>query len=193
MNDSCFHFPVYLFCPQQRRCGCRRACEPVPNIDAFGVTPTGPTGCTGCTGPTGPAGPTGATGATGPAGTTGPTGASGRAATISIGNVSTAEPGQTASVRNAGTTEAAVFDFVIPRGATGATGPTGATGASITGVTGATGATGITGPTGPTEQGTYGIKKQKVANHPLPFSFFCSSTDTAYLAARQKDHFYRVQ
>ena len=57
MNDSCFHFPVYLFCPQQRRCGCRRACEPVPNIDAFGVTPTGPTGCTGCTGPTGPTAP----------------------------------------------------------------------------------------------------------------------------------------
>ena len=153
MNDSCFHFPVYLFCPQQRRCGCRRACEPVPNIDAFGVTPTGPTGCTGCTGPTGPTGTAGATGATGPAGPTGPTGASGRAATISIGNVSTAEPGQNASVTNTGTTEAAVFDFVIPRGATGATG---ATGASITGATGATGATGITGPTGPTEQVIYG-------------------------------------
>ena len=165
MNDSCFHFPVYLFCPQQRRCGCRRACEPVPNIDAFGVTPTGPTGCTGCTGPTGPtgtAGATGATGATGPAGPTGPTGASGRAATISIGNVSTAEPGQNASVTNAGTTEAAVFDFVIPRGATGATGATGAS------ITGATGATGITGPTGPTEQVTYG---EKVAKGPLPFSY----------------------
>lgn len=170
MNDSCFHFPVYLFCPQQRRCGCRRACEPVPNIDAFGVTLTGPTGCTGCTGPTGPTGPTGtagatgATGATGPAGPTGPTGASGRAATISIGNVSTAEPGQNASVTNAGTTEAAVFDFVIPRGATGATG---ATGASITGATGAT------------EQVTYGkqnkaIRESKKRQNFMFCRFFCT-------------------
>ena len=53
-----------------------------------------------------------------------------------------------ASVTNSGTALNAVFDFVIPTGATGPTGARGATGP--TGPTGATGATGATGPTGPT-------------------------------------------
>ena len=131
--------------------------------------PIGPTGI-GLTGATGPIGPTGPTGATGPAGAsiTGPTGAAGAAATISIGTVSTGEPGTDAAVVNSGTAEAATFDFTIPRGTTGAqgiqgpagpTGPTGATGpagaagaagTSVTGPTGPTGATGPIGPTGPT-------------------------------------------
>ena len=47
---------------------------------------------------------------------TGPTGA---AATITIGSVTTGDPGTEASVTNSGTSEDAVFDFVIPRGEPG--------------------------------------------------------------------------
>ena len=74
-------------------------------------------------------GPTGATGPTGPAGPT----------TVDVGITTTGDPGTEATVTNVGTNQDAVFNFVIPRGATGATGPIGATGA-----------TGPTGPTGPT-------------------------------------------
>ena len=105
--------------------------------------PTGATGVTGATGATGPTGPAGATGATGPTGPTGPTGEDGTAATLAVGNVTTGDPDDSASVTNSGTSTSALLDFVIPRGATGATGVTGATGATgATGVTGATGATG---------------------------------------------------
>ena len=100
----------------------------------------GATGPTGATGPAGAAGATGATGVTGPAGVagaTGATGATGAAATVTIGTVTTAQPGAQATVTNAGTAEAAVLDFAIPQGATGAAG-----------AAGATGATGATGPTG---------------------------------------------
>ena len=105
-----------------------------------GVTgETGATGATGETGATGPAGtagatgPTGATGADGPEGPTGPdgpegpTGPTGAAATITIGNVTTGEPGTNVEITNSGTDENAVFNFVIPRGATGATGGGGGT------------------------------------------------------------------
>ena len=136
--------------------------------------PTGATGATGVTGPVGPTGPTGisVTGSTGPTGATGSTGATGitgptgLAATIVVGTVDTDEPGQPAVVNNSGTDQNAVFNFVIPRGATGATGvagtvgatgatgvtgPAGATGATgAVGAIGATGATGVTGATGPT-------------------------------------------
>ena len=71
--------------------------------------------------------------------------------TLTIGTVTTGEPGTAAIVTNTGTAEAAVFDFTIPQGPTGATGVTGPTGATgATGLTGPTGATGATGPTGPT-------------------------------------------
>jgi hypothetical protein len=76
--------------------------------------PAGPAGATGATGPQGPAGPTG------PAGATGANGPAGTAATVTVGTVTTGAPGTSASVNNSGTTSAAVFDFVIPRGADGA-------------------------------------------------------------------------
>lgn len=100
----------------------------------FNIAPTGPTGATGAAGPAGatgatgdtgaegPAGPTGATGDTGaegPVGPTGETGPTGAAATITIGSVTTGDPGTEASVTNSGTSEDAVFDFVIPRGEPG--------------------------------------------------------------------------
>lgn len=67
------------------------------------------TGATGATGPQGPTGPTGATGATG------------TAATIAVGTVTTGAPGSAATVTNAGTSSAAVFNFSIPQGVAGAT------------------------------------------------------------------------
>ena len=100
--------------------------------------PTGPQGIQGMTGPTGPQGIQGATGPTGPQGIQGATGADGAAATVAIGTVTTAQPGAQAEVTNSGTPSAAVFDFVIPQGATGPqgiqgmTGPTGPTGSTDT-------------------------------------------------------------
>ena len=66
-----------------------------------------------------PTGATGDTGAEGPVGPTGETGPTGAAATITIGSVTTGDPGTEASVTNSGTSEDAVFDFVIPRGEPG--------------------------------------------------------------------------
>lgn len=77
-----------------------------------------------------PRGDTGATGqgVAGPAGTNGTNGTNGSAATISIGTVTTGAAGSSATVTNAGTSGAAVFNFTIPRGTDGAAGATGATG-----------------------------------------------------------------
>ncbi len=68
-----------------------------------------------------------------PKGDTGATGAAGKngaAATIKIGTVTTGEAGGKASVTNSGTANAAVFDFVVPQGATGAAGSPGTPGAN---------------------------------------------------------------
>jgi hypothetical protein len=65
----------------------------------------------------------------------------GTAATVNAGTTTTGAAGTSASVTNVGTTSAAVFNFVIPRGDTGATGSTGsaATVAAGTTTTGAAG------------------------------------------------------
>lgn len=77
-------------------------------------------------------------------------GNSGEAATIAVGTVTTGDPGTSAVITNIGTSSAAVFDFVIPRGDTGIAGATGATGpAGPTGATGPAGPQGLTGATGP--------------------------------------------
>jgi hypothetical protein len=94
----------------------------------------GTPGAAGAQGVPGPGGPQGAQGiqgiqgVQGPVGEQGPvgdTGATGAAATATAGTTTTGAPGSSASVVNSGTTEAAVFDFTIPRGDTGATGPVG--------------------------------------------------------------------
>lgn len=54
----------------------------------------------------------------GDTGATGSTGATGQAATIAVGTVTTGASGTSASVTNSGTSSAAVFDFVIPKGDT---------------------------------------------------------------------------
>ena len=77
----------------------------------------GPAGQTGPAGPQGPQGPKGNNGSQGPAGT---------AATISIGTVTTGQPGTQVSVTNSGTSTNAVLNFSIPRGNDGAQGPAGA-------------------------------------------------------------------
>ena len=61
----------------------------------------------------------------GPQGEVGPTGPQGQAATIQIGTVQTGTAGSEAQVTNSGNQNAAVFNFVIPRGATGANGQDG--------------------------------------------------------------------
>ena len=105
--------------------------------DCCFIIPTGPTGPGG--GATGPTGPTGATGATGP---TGPTGA---APLLTIGAVTTGDPGTEAAASITGTSPNFILNLTIPQGPTGATGATG-----DIGLTGATGDVGPTGPTGPT-------------------------------------------
>jgi hypothetical protein len=59
-------------------------------------------------------------------------GPAGTAATIAAGTTTTGAAGTSATVTNAGTSSAAVFNFTIPRGDTGVTGATGATGAAAT-------------------------------------------------------------
>lgn len=71
----------------------------------------------------------GATGIKGDKGDKGEDGADGAAATIRVGTVTS---GMTASVTNAGTQNAAVFNFVLPKGDKGDKGDTGATGAAGT-------------------------------------------------------------
>lgn len=76
----------------------------------------------------------------GPPGPQGPTGDPGAAATVTVGTVTTGEPGTDAIVINSGTESAAVLNFTIPRGATGAAGAVGPQGPK--------GDTGETGPAG---------------------------------------------
>jgi len=92
----------------------------------------------------GPKGDPGEPGPSGPQGETGPQGPAGTAATVTVGTVATGAAGSAAAVTNSGTPAAAVFDFVIPRGATGATGAQGPKGdKGDRGATGARGADGI--------------------------------------------------
>ena len=81
----------------------------------------------------------------------------GSAATIQVGTTTTGEPGTDAQVTNSGTSSAAVFNFVIPRGAKGEQGETGPQGEQ--GVQGETGEQGIQGDTGP--QGEQGVQGEQ--------------------------------
>lgn len=74
----------------------------------------------------------------GPPGPQGQQGEPGAAATVTVGTVTTGEPGTDAIVINSGTENAAVLNFTIPRGATGSVGPRGPKG--DTGQTGPAGA-----------------------------------------------------
>ena len=120
----------------------------------------GEKGDTGDTGAQGPQGIQGDKGEKGDTGATGSTGPQGPAATITVGTVTTGEPGGQAAVSNSGTSSAAVFDFTIPQGPRGETGPKGEQGEKgekgDTGDTGPEGPKGDTGERGP--QGEQGVK-----------------------------------
>ena len=119
----------------------------------------GPQGPKGDPGPEGPAGPQGKAGPQGEPGAAGKDGKDGAAATVTVGNVVTLEPGEEASVINSGTTSAAVLDFSIPRGADG-TGPQGPEGPQ--GPQGEKGEKGDPGdPGAPGEQGPQGPKGEQ--------------------------------
>lgn len=110
----------------------------------------------------GPKGDQGIPGEQGPQGETGPAGKDGAAATITVGSVTTAEPGTDASVTNSGTENAAVLDFVIPKGQKGDKGDQGMQGErgeqgpqGLQGTQGEKGDTGEQGPKG--EKGNDGV------------------------------------
>lgn len=104
----------------------------------------GPKGDQGEPGPQGEQGIQGEKGDTGEKGDKGDQGQPGAAATISVGKVTTGNPGTQATVTNVGSENAAVFDFTIPQGAQGPQGEQG-----IQGPKGDTGDQGPQGPEGP--------------------------------------------
>lgn len=88
------------------------------------------------------AGPRGPKGDPGPKGTDGK---DGTAATIKIGTVTTTAPGTNAKITNTGTANAAVFNFLIPKGEKGEKGNTG-----------------IQGPPGPAADLSQYVKKTEI-------------------------------
>ena len=98
--------------------------------------PAGPPGEQGEQGPAGPKGdpgeqgPQGNPGERGPQGDPGEQGPAGRSGTITVGTVTTGEPGTQAKVENVGTETDAVFDFTIPQGPQGEPGG-GGTGGTV--------------------------------------------------------------
>lgn len=86
------------------------------------VGPAGADGADGSPGQKGDQGDQGDQGLPGADGADGAPGADGLAATVGVGTVTTAAPGDAAAVTNGGTAQNAVFNFVIPQGAKGDTG-----------------------------------------------------------------------
>lgn len=78
--------------------------------------PKGDQGLQGLKGDTGDTGPQGPEGPTGPQGEQGPEGPQGKAATITIGTVTTGDAGSKAEVNNSGTETDAILNFTIPKG-----------------------------------------------------------------------------
>ena len=79
----------------------------------------------------------------GGSGTPGP---AGKAATIQVGSVTASDPGSNPQITNAGNENAAVFNFVLPRGEAGPAGPAGKNGTN--GTDGARGPAGQNGADG---------------------------------------------
>jgi hypothetical protein len=118
--------------------------------------PQGPQGEQGLQGEKGDQGAKGDTGDVGPQGIQGeqgPKGDQGTAATISVGTVTTGDPGTQAQITNSGDTTNAVFNFVIPQGTKGEQGLQGEQGAKgDKGDTGEPGADGLTPSVNEVEQ-----------------------------------------
>jgi len=104
-----------------------------------------------------PRGDTGATGSQGIQGVAGNDGSDGAAATIAVGTVTTGNAGSSATVTNSGSSSAATFDFVIPKGDKGDTGDQGIQGIQgIQGVAGQDGQDGQDGADGAISDGDKG-------------------------------------
>ena len=84
-----------------------------------GIGPTGPTGPAGVDGVDGATGPTGPTGPAGVDGATGPTGPVGETPTLTIGTVTTGDPGTEAAATITGTAPNFILNLTIPQGPTG--------------------------------------------------------------------------
>lgn len=84
--------------------------------------PAGEIGPTGPTGPQGEQGIQGLTGETGATGPTGPTGPQGETPTLSIGTVTTGDPGTEATATITGTAPNFILNLTIPAGPTGPSG-----------------------------------------------------------------------
>ena len=108
--------------------------------------------------PEGPPGLPGTDGIDGQDGAPGLPGEPGAAANIAIGTVTTGEPGTNVAIANSGTSNAAIFDFTIPRGTPGLPGNDGINGQD--GVTGPQGEPGMGVPSG----GTLGQMLSKVTD-----------------------------
>ena len=100
----------------------------IPNYNNGITGPTGPIGPTGpqgvqgiqgIQGLTGPTGPAGLDGEIGPTGPTGPAGLDAETPTITIGTVTTGDPGTEASATITGTAPNFVLNLTIPQGPTG--------------------------------------------------------------------------
>lgn len=83
---------------------------------------TGPQGETGAQGEVGPQGPTGEPGPAGPQGEPGPAGEDGLTPTLTIGTVTTGEPGTDAEATITGTAPNFVLNLTIPQGEPGTPG-----------------------------------------------------------------------
>ena len=95
-------------------------------------------------------------------------GDTGTAATITVGSTSTGAPGTSASVTNAGTSSAAVLNFVIPKGDKGDTGDTGATGSPGAAATVAVGTTTTGNPGTNASVTNSGTSSAAVLNFTIP-------------------------
>ena len=133
-----------------------------------------PKGDKGDTGAQGEPGAQGAPGTPGQDGAQGEKGDPGQAATVTVGTVSTGEPGTEASVTNAGDSSAAVFNFVIPRGEQGIQG--------IQGVPGEQGEPGVPGKDGTsfTVKGIFATLEELQQAHPTgePGDAYAVGTDS---------------
>ena len=121
--------PLGMCCPPQNNGGITGPTGPIGPTGPVGATgPQGVQGIqgiqgiqgpTGPTGPTGPAGVDGVDGATGPTGPTGPAGVDGETPTLTIGTVTTGDPGTDAAASITGTAPNFVLNLTIPQGPTG--------------------------------------------------------------------------
>lgn len=101
-------------------CNLRPTCgQTVDNINLTSILNRSNASLRGATGPTGPTGATGVTGPTGPTGENGTDGEDGLTPVITIGTVTTGDPGTQAAAEITGTAPNFVLNLTIPQGPTG--------------------------------------------------------------------------